>query len=299
MPSVALCKPSISYSFTALSQLTYQPFPIERLRHILNKNLIPTSDLIISLYNPSTAPKHITDSNIPLRRGDFTDPSTLQTAFEGADILFLVSYPGFSGITDLRIKSHAAAIDAAKKAGIKRIVYTSLSFGGKSGHDTTAVVAHAHIATAKLLRECGLEYTILREAPYAETWNLYAGLLPSKVLKTTGDVDMVVPSDVSARFCAREDLGEASAKVLEKIWSNPVSRRRLLRKIRMWVVHSYTFLSFLHRNRSRMNQSSSKAPTQPPSLTLHIYSRNKPDVRSISVSSQNPKSSRTTLRNNL
>jgi uncharacterized protein YbjT (DUF2867 family) len=189
------------------------------LRNILSKKLIPTSNLIISLYNPTSAPKDVVDSGIPIRRGDFKDPASLLTAFEGADVLFLVSYPGFSGLTDVRIEAHAAAIDAAKKAGIKRIVYTSLTFGGETGETSTTVVAQAHIETVKLIKRSGLEYTIVREATYAEIWNIYAGLISLDNLTKGEEIEIVVPADVAARFCAREDLGEATAQLLAKLVS--------------------------------------------------------------------------------
>jgi NAD(P)H dehydrogenase (quinone) len=60
---------------------------------------------------------------------------------------------------------HGRAIDAAKRAGIGRIVYTST--GGM--HDgNPAIVVPDHRATEKVLRESGVAYTIMRDSLYAE-----------------------------------------------------------------------------------------------------------------------------------
>ena len=59
---------------------------------------------------------------VDVRPGDFNDPETLKKAFQGADRLLLISTDDlFSG---KRIQQHQNAIDAAKRAGVRHILYT-------------------------------------------------------------------------------------------------------------------------------------------------------------------------------
>jgi uncharacterized protein YbjT (DUF2867 family) len=70
---------------------------------------------------------------------------------------------------------HRAAIDAAIKAGVKHIYYTSLAFANPS----KAGVMRAHIRTEKYLNELAdqgkVDHTIIREGLYNESWPLYFG----------------------------------------------------------------------------------------------------------------------------
>lgn len=61
------------------------------LRHALT--LLPPSSIIVSLSNPLKAPPEVKTHNLEVRRGNYEDPASLDTAYEGADVLFLMSYP--------------------------------------------------------------------------------------------------------------------------------------------------------------------------------------------------------------
>lgn len=69
-------------------------------------------------------------AGIEIRLGDMTKPSSLISSYRGASALFLVSYPS---IGEERFKYHKIAIDAAKEAGIKHVLYMSLTWGGEKG----------------------------------------------------------------------------------------------------------------------------------------------------------------------
>ena len=130
------------------------------------------------------------------------------TAFAGGDKLLLVSYPSIA--YEIRVKSHIAAIDAAKRAGIKHVYYTSLMFAD----DSQAAVMQAHLDTEKYLKESGLTYTILREGIYSESYPLYFGFWsPGE-----GNDEVLVPySDGGIAWVSREDLGEGTAKIMVEV----------------------------------------------------------------------------------
>jgi NAD(P)H dehydrogenase (quinone) len=96
-----------------------------------------------------------------VRYGDFDDEASLDAAFAGGDRLLLISTLSVGR----RAGQHGRAIKAGKRAGVKRIVYTST--GGM--HDgNPAIVVPDHRATEQMLRASGLAFTMLRDSLYAE-----------------------------------------------------------------------------------------------------------------------------------
>jgi NAD(P)H dehydrogenase (quinone) len=65
-----------------------------------------------------------------------------------------------------RVQQHGNVVDAAVKAGVTRIVYTS----APAADDTTLAVAPEHTATEELIRDSGLPYTFVRNAWYTENY---------------------------------------------------------------------------------------------------------------------------------
>jgi NAD(P)H dehydrogenase (quinone) len=104
----------------------------------------------------------LVDRGVRVVQMDYLDPESMAVAFAGAETLMLVS----SSAVGQRVAQHAAAIDAAKLAGVGRIVYTSAPKA-----DTTALVlAPEHKATEELLRASGIPFTILRNGWYTENY---------------------------------------------------------------------------------------------------------------------------------
>lgn len=143
------------------------------LKHLLS--LLPASEIIVSYSTASHPPTHLASTGVQLRHGDFAHPETLTAAFAGADALLLVSYPGIAHAQ--RVAMHTNAIDAAKRAGVRRVYYTSLAFASDSG----AAVMQAHLETEAYLKQSGLVYTIMREGIYSESFPLYLGLSGLKI----------------------------------------------------------------------------------------------------------------------
>ncbi|KLO20093.1 NAD(P)-binding protein [Schizopora paradoxa] len=177
------------------------------LKHI--QSLIDPSRLIISLYNPSKAPN--VPEGVEVRKGDYSDASSLEDAFKGAQILLLVSYPSIAH--ELRVKNHINAIDAAKRAGITHIFYTSLAFAGPpTSSESVAAVMRAHIDTEAYLKDSGLNFTIIREGIYSESYPLYLGFFDP----TSSSTEVTIPDDGDGgiAWASRDELGEATAKLI-------------------------------------------------------------------------------------
>jgi NAD(P)H dehydrogenase (quinone) len=91
---------------------------------------------------------------------DYDDGESLKAAFAGSDAIVLISS---EGVNEKRIRQHQTAIDAAKAAGVKRIVYTSTT---SPSHDSSFEWSGAHVETEAYLKQSGLAYTILRDNSY-------------------------------------------------------------------------------------------------------------------------------------
>lgn len=93
---------------------------------------------------------------------DFGDPHTLDGVLEAGQQVLLIS----SSEVGQRAQQHGAVIDAAGKAGVARIVYTSAPRATTSD----LVLAPEHKATEELLSASGLPFTILRNGWYTENY---------------------------------------------------------------------------------------------------------------------------------
>lgn len=131
---------------------------------------------------------------------DYNKPETLDAALKGVETLLLIS----SSEVGQRIVQHANAIAAAKKAGVKRIIYTSLL------HADTSVLplADEHRATEAELKASGLAYTLLRNGWYTENYTGFVGAALAKgaLFGSAGE------GQISS--ATREDLAEAAVAVL-------------------------------------------------------------------------------------
>ncbi|KQR54219.1 NAD(P)-dependent oxidoreductase [Leifsonia sp. Leaf336] len=131
---------------------------------------------------------------------DFEAPETLDPAFAGADALLLVS----GSEVGQRIPQHRNAIDAAARAGVGRIVYTS----APRATDTDLILAPEHAETERLLAASGLPVTVLRNNWYTEN---YAGQVD--IAAATGEL-VGSAGDGRVASASRKDYAEAAAVVL-------------------------------------------------------------------------------------
>lgn len=114
------------------------------------------------------SPEKAADLGVTVRAADYDRPDTLAPALEGVDTLLLIS----GNELGKRAEQHANVIQAARAAGVKRIVYTSLLHADTS----TLSLAAEHLATEAAVRASGIPFTILRNGWYTENYaNSIAG----------------------------------------------------------------------------------------------------------------------------
>lgn len=108
------------------------------------------------------SPQKAGDLGVEAREFDYSNPEKLGDALQGIEKLILIS----GNELGQRATQHANVIEAAKKTGVKWIVYTSLLHADTS----TLSLAPEHFATEKTLKASGLPYTILRNGWYTENY---------------------------------------------------------------------------------------------------------------------------------
>jgi uncharacterized protein YbjT (DUF2867 family) len=186
------------------------------LHALLEQNLVSPSELVIcTSSNPEDACfDSFRKQGISIRHSNYDDPASMVKAFSGCDKLFLVSTPAISmdfnsaSHGNGREKHHFAAIDAALKAGVRHIYYTSLAFGG----DSEAGVMQAHLRTEAYLKGLSVKWTVIREGLYNESWPLYFGYYYD-LMKDKRD-EIVVAGDGPISWTSIKDLGLATALVI-------------------------------------------------------------------------------------
>jgi NAD(P)H dehydrogenase (quinone) len=160
------------------------------------KSKVGSQDLVALVRNPEKA----TDLGTEVREFDYSKPDSLAAGLEGIDRLLLIS----GSEIGKRFEQHSNVIAAAKKAGVRWIVYTSLLHADNS----TISLAGEHVATEQALRESGIPYTLLRNGWYTEN---HVNSIPG-ALGAGAYVGSAGEGKISA--ATRQDYAEAAAVVI-------------------------------------------------------------------------------------
>lgn len=154
----------------------------------------------VSVRDPDQV-EGLADRGIRVRRGDFDDLASMLAAFEDADQVLIVSA---NKLGEEARRLHRSAIEAARSAGARRILYTS-HMGARIG--SSFAPADQHAGTEDDLANTGVPFTSLRHGFYAESCLLMVG-------DALRQGDLRVPEDGPVSWTARADLADADAAIL-------------------------------------------------------------------------------------
>lgn len=122
---------------------------------------VPASSIVAAVRNVEKA-KDIAALGVQVRHADYSQPASWDAALKGADKVLLIS----SSEIGQRAKQHRAVIDAAKKAGVKLLAYTSVLRA-----DTSPLgLAAEHKETEAYIRASGVPSVLLRHGWYTENY---------------------------------------------------------------------------------------------------------------------------------
>ncbi|MFD1504736.1 NAD(P)-dependent oxidoreductase [Georgenia yuyongxinii] len=174
---------------------------------LLERGVAP-ADVVALARTPEKA-ADLAARGVQVREADYDRPETLDSALVGVDKLLLVSGSEVGG----RVQQHTNVVEAARKAGVSRILYTSMLRAGISG----LVLAPEHKGTEEVIAASGLPYTFLRNPWYVEnyTGQIATYLAQGTILHATGEGRIAL----ATRF----ELAEAAAAaLLEDVEGNVV-----------------------------------------------------------------------------
>ncbi|RCW77302.1 SDR family oxidoreductase [Saliterribacillus persicus] len=161
---------------------------------------IPSSDLVVSVRNPEKA-EDLKTQGIEVRQGDFDHPTTLDNAFKGIDRLLIISADGDD---ETRIRQHLNAVEAAERAKVKFIAYTSIAKATESKN----IMAPPHVETEAAIKKTGIPYSILRNNWYLENeTGSIQGVKAGAPWVTSAEAGKV-------GWALQQDYADAAAKVL-------------------------------------------------------------------------------------
>jgi NAD(P)H dehydrogenase (quinone) len=146
--------------------------------------------------DPGRAPV-LLDSELAV--AEYRDGAAMRKALDGIETLLMVSAKESVD----RLDEHLTVVEAARDAGVRRVVYTS--FLG-AGPECTFTLARQHWATEEAIRASGMAFTFLRDS-------LYADFVPYMV----DGADRVIRGpggDGRASAVARDDVASVAEAVL-------------------------------------------------------------------------------------
>jgi len=134
------------------------------VHHLLETYKVPASSIIAATRDPSKLAE-LAAKGVVTRKADFDDEAGLASAFEGAGTVLVISTDALA-VPGQRLKQHTAAVNAAVKAGVKHLAYTSMPSPDKS----LITFAPDHLGTENAIKASGLPYTVLRDAWYFDNF---------------------------------------------------------------------------------------------------------------------------------
>jgi NAD(P)H dehydrogenase (quinone) len=167
---------------------------------LLDRDVPPTG--IVAVVRDPAKVADLAGGDVQVKRGDYTDPASLESAFGGVEKLLFIST---SALGEERMLHHRNVVKAARATGVRHIIYTSVV---SPSANAKFAASPGHFHTEALIRESGIPYTFFRN-------NLYLDLVPlmfGNAVETGTLTYAAGPGRIG--FIARDDIAEALATVL-------------------------------------------------------------------------------------
>ncbi|TWT67581.1 SDR family oxidoreductase [Allorhodopirellula solitaria] len=148
-------------------------------------------------------PRKAESLGVEVRPGDYASRRDLESSLQGVDRLLLVSA---MDAPDKRIGLHRNVIEAAKAAGVSKLVYTSIQ-GAEEGTAFSPIV-QSNRQTEQDIRDSGLSWTIGRNGIYIEPDIEYID-----TYKERGEIANCA-GDAECGYTARTELAFAYIRML-------------------------------------------------------------------------------------
>lgn len=174
------------------------------IRHLLETYGVAASDIFAASRDTSKL-SALAAKGVETRKADFDDAASLAAAFAGIDTALLISTDALA-VPGQRLTQHKAAVEAAVKAGVKHLAYTSMPNPDKS----LVTFAPDHLGTEQAIKASGVPYTIIRNAWYYDN---YLHGMPHNLQSGQWFTAM---ADGKVSNISRDDCARAAAAALAK-----------------------------------------------------------------------------------
>lgn len=160
---------------------------------------VPADQIVAAVRDPQKV-ADLAARGVQVRVADYERPETLDAAFAGVEQVLLIS----SNAIGARTAQHQNAIEAAKRAGVGLLAYTSILRADDSPLD----LAGEHLETERALAASGVPFVLLRNGWYLENHasSIAGALAHGAYVGAAGD------GRISG--AARADYADAAAAVL-------------------------------------------------------------------------------------
>lgn len=136
---------------------------------------VPARQIVTTTRTPARLAA-LAKRGVEVREADFKRPETLDRALAGAARMLLIStVPDLPFVNLNRFRQHKAAIDAAIRAGVGHVFYTSAPNPGPPFH---VFWKQDHYETEEALIRSGLRWTVLRQWEWPD-WHFEIDWLPA------------------------------------------------------------------------------------------------------------------------
>jgi NAD(P)H dehydrogenase (quinone) len=187
---------------------------------------VPAQQIAVAVRNPEKA-ADFAARGIQVRRADYSQPDTLEAAFAGVEKVLFIS----SNEVGQRLQQHQGVVKAAKKAGVRLLVYTSILHADTS----SLVLAEEHLGTEKLIRDSGIPFVFLRNGWYTENYteNLAPALQHGALVGSSGEgrIAIATRADYAAAAVAVLTSGGHENQVYELGGDAPVTLSELIAEV--------------------------------------------------------------------
>ncbi len=175
-----------------------------KLGTVVVQNLLKktSANQIAALVRDESKASTLKEIKVDIRVGNYDDLASLDKAMEGIEKVLLIAGTD----EDNRLRQHQNVVDAAKKAGVQCIAYTSRSL--KDRNTLANKLMEGHFQTEDYIKECGVNYAIFRNVLYVDT-------IPQFVGERVFDTGINLPTGHGrVPFALRSEMGEAIANAL-------------------------------------------------------------------------------------
>lgn len=174
-----------------------------RVLDLLLASNTPAASLIATTRTPDRL-ADLAARGVEVHAASFEESSSLGAAFRGVERALIISTDAV-GVPGMRIAQQRAAVHAAREAGVRHVVYTSLT---NPGPESLVSLAPDHHETEVAIAELFPSHTILRNNLYTDylLHSLPQAVRAGRIANAFGDGGV--------GYVAREDCARAAAAVL-------------------------------------------------------------------------------------